>query len=637
MTTLFRRVANVFCAVLLAVASVNIIGVAQVSATHVAGHNGTLKVHEKGTASNSESNNPKVCTFNFEGFGFDENQTGTIVISTQPGNVQTLTVPFGPANSVGYAETVYINDGVAGMVLANGQYKAELGNKSKVFDVQCPAQPTVSVQAGPCVPVGTLSGVVSGTVTNVDDETNDKVTYTVTATHQVTGTTTTVTLVDVNDGQSAAYEMTGLAAGAYALTVVGGDATSTSTTFTITECDRPVIAAAPTRTTETCGTANDFYTIPTTTGITYYVDGQPVIAGTYSGAGTVVVTAVANAGYVIDGTATWTFEFSDAPCSITVPVISRPASVDVCGKKNDTISIPTIEGVKFYVGNKEVSGVVKASGDVTVRAEVLPGYQFAPESITSWEYRFTKKPCKITICHATNSRSNPYEKIRVNIKAVDGKGKNDHTHHTGPVFSQDLEPGMKWGDIIPKVADVTEGYNWNAAGKAIWKADCIVEDVEEPKEPKITAAFVCELRGVVVTVRNTGDAAGYAVVNGESVELAPGESKSVVVETEGVDRSADVHVYDQDENVLIDRTVVCQGQGGGGGDDGDTPTPPVVPVVTPVRPLGYTAPAGPMPTEMPQTGANSSAAQLLAMIALAIGTYGATYYLQGRRKLDANS
>lgn len=124
-------------------------------------NNGTLKVHEQGTTSGTESNDPKVCVFNFEGFDFDASQDGYIVITTQPGGVDTLTIPFGPADSDGYYETDYINDGVSGYNLADDQYKATLygkdtGNpsnpdltdekaKSKVFKVICDEPETGSI------------------------------------------------------------------------------------------------------------------------------------------------------------------------------------------------------------------------------------------------------------------------------------------------------------------------------------------------------------------------------------------------------------------------------------------------------------------------------------------------------------
>ena len=36
---------------------------------------------------------------------------------------------------------------------------------------------------------------------------------------------------------------------------------------------------------------------------------------------------------------------------------------------------------------------------------------------------------KVTICHVTNSPTNPYVIITVDVAAFDGEGKNDHSHH----------------------------------------------------------------------------------------------------------------------------------------------------------------------------------------------------------------
>ena len=113
-----------------------------------AANNGTLKVHEQGTPAASESNDPKVCHFNFEGFGFDQGQTGIIVITTQGGGndkTEVKKVNMPAANANGYTETEYLTlaDGHYKTTLygksSNGSvdYKNDLKAKSKVIKVEC--------------------------------------------------------------------------------------------------------------------------------------------------------------------------------------------------------------------------------------------------------------------------------------------------------------------------------------------------------------------------------------------------------------------------------------------------------------------------------------------------------------------
>ena len=97
---------------------------------------------------------------------------------------------------------------------------------------------------------------------------------------------------------------------------------------------------------------------------------------------------------------------------------------------------------------------------------------------------------KVTICHRTDSVTNPYTVNTVDISSTDGSlgtGSNDHTHHLGALFDFAADPdvayppphnGDQWGDIIPpyQYGDTPEesfpGMNWDTAGQAIWQAGC---------------------------------------------------------------------------------------------------------------------------------------------------------------------
>jgi hypothetical protein len=87
---------------------------------------------------------------------------------------------------------------------------------------------------------------------------------------------------------------------------------------------------------------------------------------------------------------------------------------------------------------------------------------------------------KVTLCHRTNSETNPYVRITVSINSV-VKGAG-HDGHNGPVFAAGMKAAhQKWGDIIPSFTYTTKtgstatygGKNW-PAGRAIVDAGCVV-------------------------------------------------------------------------------------------------------------------------------------------------------------------
>ncbi|GAB2910579.1 hypothetical protein GCM10027047_05990 [Rhodococcus aerolatus] len=154
---------------------------------------------------------------------------------------------------------------------------------------------------------------------------------------------------------------------------------------------QPVTPTAPTFT-DLPGTANDTYTIPTTTGVSYQVGGATVPAGTYPGAGTVSVVPVADTGFVLDGApASYDFTFTnvvDPPADIPVTP-TAPTFTDLPGTANDTYTIPTTTGVSYQVGGATVpAGTYPGAGTVSVVPVADTGYVLdgAP---ASYDFTFT--------------------------------------------------------------------------------------------------------------------------------------------------------------------------------------------------------------------------------------------------------
>ncbi len=141
--------------------------------------------------------------------------------------------------------------------------------------------------------------------------------------------------------------------------------------FTLVFTDiRQVSAEAPGQV-DTWGTADDTYTIASTTGVRYEVDGATVPAGTYPGAGTVVVTAVAETGYVLTGATEFTLVFTN----ILQVTAEAPGQVDTWGTADDTYTIPAVEGVRYEVGGATVpAGTYPGAGTVVVTAVAESGY-----------------------------------------------------------------------------------------------------------------------------------------------------------------------------------------------------------------------------------------------------------------------
>jgi hypothetical protein len=138
MTTTPIRRTHRFGAALAAAALISLIA----TGAALAGNNGTLKIHEQGTPDRTPNNDPKVCTFNVEGFNLDPGQTGYLVFDVQGGDAPQG-VGAGPfpetAGADGYLTSEYFSP-PAGHYKATLYGKADLTDvkaKSKVFKVTC--------------------------------------------------------------------------------------------------------------------------------------------------------------------------------------------------------------------------------------------------------------------------------------------------------------------------------------------------------------------------------------------------------------------------------------------------------------------------------------------------------------------
>jgi LPXTG-motif cell wall-anchored protein len=114
---------------------------------------------------------------------------------------------------------------------------------------------------------------------------------------------------------------------------------------------------------------------------------------------------------------------------------------------------------------------------------------------------------KITLCHATNSDTNPYVVITVDSSSVITQG---HDGHTGPIWNATLkDQKIDWGDVIPSFTyvdknDATRTYpGMNTDALVLIANECQFVTVQ-PIEPTVTQSTTCDVEGTYTIPATTG-------------------------------------------------------------------------------------------------------------------------------------
>lgn len=149
-----------------------------------------------------------------------------------------------------------------------------------------------------------------------------------------------------------------------------------TTTWTYDLAPAKATAAAP-----DFNLAAGTFTIPKRTGVTYFVDGNAVAAGTTKGnSRRVAVTAVASPGYVLSGAAAWTLDFRKAVTA------AKPAM----SSSTNRYTIPKQTGVVFYADGKLVpAGTYRVANGKTVKFTAKASVStYRLTGTATWSFRF---------------------------------------------------------------------------------------------------------------------------------------------------------------------------------------------------------------------------------------------------------
>ena len=238
------------------------------------------------------------------------------------------------------------------------------------------------------------------------------------------------------------------------------------------------------------GMDQDTFTVPSTSGVTYYAGDKALKAGTYKVGDyfpygtayktTALVTAVAKAGYKLSGTVEWKKAFSGIT-TVTTKAVTFSADAD--GKDNDTFTVPDVEGIQYKAGSKNVAaGTYKVgsyftySGDpykatAKVTAVAKAGYKLTADSTTSWSREFDGWKHVVTK-DVTFTDKNGYANDTVAIPdvagiqyTVGGKPATAGTHKLSEFYDF---PAANYAIVAKAEASAMDGYKIDS-GKSAWQ------------------------------------------------------------------------------------------------------------------------------------------------------------------------
>lgn len=593
------------------------------------GNNGTLKVHEYGTTDKTESNKPKVCQFNLEGFGFDANQSGYIKFTVQGNDAPhgTDAGPFsvGPADASGYFASQYFNV-PNGATIANGHYDVtmygkdannnidltDVKAKSKDFKVECgptipvPLAPVANATVVPCSDESGVSDKVSVSVTNTNDDTDATVIYTIV----LGGQTKTLTLAD---GATGNVEFGGLAAGSYFATVTGTDGTATTNQVTVKICEITPVPKAPTARivlvpcTPESGLSDKISVIVTNT------DDDTDATITY----TVVLNGETKTLTLADGE-TGNVEFGGlAAGSYSAIITGSDGSVttDAVTAGVCTVTPPTVCTVSNhdFVQPWEFDGVTyPEAGADTNDTSILPGtYQFVNNDF-------------FTGIHLTTLTTESYVDGLINagktpLADIDAMSYTTYRSPSSTGYAGTLPAYILLVDLDGNTADKSdqkyffyEPYNNGTVAAGIWQTWDAIKGG--------TAQWWMSGTGQALQNWST-----FVTANPNAVAIAYGFNQGTY------NAGADTYI----KSMTFDcATTTFSAPGKGGVDETPQPQPQPQPETpaTPSTPSTPVVPAGKgavMPTELPETG--SSFSPLLIGLLASAAAYGALYFAQPKR------